>query len=1069
MTSIAPILLEPHLGELGNTKRKPRSDAATGVSAAGVRALSAQMVAFYFRAPIKAFFRTRVDYMAYARAVNPRVADGKWSLHTTTPGLLLHAVRTYGWRFIPNQVLPPLMANAGVGAVLYTSYLQVLGTLHEPVSQGAKRVWPPAPPSATFTAGFTAGTIQSIIAAPLDALQVRLQTSDMLEGQYRSMWHYGHQKLKQIGLRGVFAGWSLSFLRDSLGYAVFFSSFEYIKSQSYYSFVTWYYGSLQANRVDLLASSEVSDRGVPLIKPHYALEPCFLMMAGVVASIAQQTIQHPLSIIQDLHLGRLEYLDHQASLTPSRQRMMQLYYHAYQETFKRCKRKAARVGGWRPWLFRGFLGTAIRQVPSTSAGLVIFELKDLQEPRISRAPQPVTAIIPSSSSASHIPLRSLQPHPDVRDSSEKGSRPSSRSSARSAESGFSIWSDTGDLAEQSAVDDPLHQHLDSAERELLGRSGRRKPKHVHYSAGSGQHRPELDIEKIPIPNPPPRKISRAERVLAVIMTPRNGSNAQHLGLVGKPLLYFTSVFVSLGVFLFGYDQGVMSGIITGWHFKDYFNQPSRATIGTVVAVLEVGAFISSLLVGRVGDVIGRRRTILYGSMVFFIGGALQTFANGIPMMMVGRVIAGLGVGALSTIVPVYQSEISPPHNRGKLACIEFTGNIAGYATSVWVDYFCSFIDNDYSWRLPLLFQCVMGALLGFGSLIICESPRWLLDNDHDEEGMVVIANLYGEGDLLNDKARQEYREIKMNVLVQRQEGERSYSDMFRRYRKRVLIAMSAQALAQLNGINVISYYAPLVFESAGWVGRDAILMTGINGISYLLSTIPPWYLVDGWGRRPILLWGAVAMIISLSLISYFIYIEIPATPTLTVIFVMVYNAAIRAKGASLSTASNWAFNWLVGEVTPVLQAAIKWRLYLVHAFFCACSFVVVYFLYPETSGVRLEDMNMLFGDASTAMPTPATQGERGSLIGAGSPVPSLDLRRPYGQFGTDSSIPGLDIDPPSLSPDRISKRGRSDSQQSGARREGLGGWISGMVNRKAAGPGASNQYRRLEQGEEDEG
>lgn len=226
--------------------------------------------------------------------------------------------------------------------------------------------------------------------------------------------------------------------------------------------------------------------------------------------------------------------------------------------------------------------------------------------------------------------------------------------------------------------------------------------------------------------------------------------------------------------------------------------------------------------------------------------------------------------------------------------------------------------------------------------------------------MVVIANLYGEGDIHNDLARQEYREIKTGVIRQRQEGERSYSDMFRRYKKRVLIAMSAQALAQLNGINVISYYAPLVFESAGWVGRDAILMTGINGISYLLSSVPPWYLVDGWGRRPILLSGAVAMIISLSLISYFIYVDIGATRTLTVIFVMIYNAAfgaswgpipwlyppeilplsIRAKGASLSTAANWAFNWLVGEVTPVLQSAITWRLYLVHAFFCACSFVV---------------------------------------------------------------------------------------------------------------------------------
>jgi MFS family permease len=95
------------------------------------------------------------------------------------------------------------------------------------------------------------------------------------------------------------------------------------------------------------------------------------------------------------------------------------------------------------------------------------------------------------------------------------------------------------------------------------------------------------------------------------------------------------------------------------------------------------------------------------------------------MMVVGRIIAGVGVGMLSTIVPVYQSEISPPHNRGKLACIEFSGNIIGYATSVWVDYFCSFIDSGLSWRIPLLMQCVMGALLGAGSLLIVESPRYI--------------------------------------------------------------------------------------------------------------------------------------------------------------------------------------------------------------------------------------------------------------------------------------------------------------------------------------------------------
>ena len=143
----------------------------------------------------------------------------------------------------------------------------------------------------------------------------------------------------------------------------------------------------------------------------------------------------------------------------------------------------------------------------------------------------------------------------------------------------------------------------------------------------------------------------------------------------------------------------------------------------MVAILEIGAFCSSLVVGRVGDIIGRRKTIFYGSCIFFVGGAFQTLANGMPMMLLGRITAGVGVGMLSTIVPIYQSEISPPHNRGKLACIEFSGNITGYATSVWVDYFCSYIGNNNSWRIPLMMQCVMGALLGIGSLIIVESPR----------------------------------------------------------------------------------------------------------------------------------------------------------------------------------------------------------------------------------------------------------------------------------------------------------------------------------------------------------
>ncbi|TEA22733.1 MFS glucose transporter mfs1 [Colletotrichum sidae] len=675
------------------------------------------------------------------------------------------------------------------------------------------------------------------------------------------------------------------------------------------------------------------------------------------------------------------------------------------------------------------------------------------------------------------------------DSYDKHHHHGPRSSEDSSEES---WTDTGDIAEQLAdEEDPLRIQLArDIDDDLLAGVHKRHPSHhkhpkkkqkhvrIQLSPDRREHSPSrrgvVDKEAIEVPDITQPRPTRAQRAIGVIMS---GGSSIH-GLTGKALIYFTSIFVSLGVFIFGYDQGVMSGIITGSYFNNYFHSPSRAEIATMVAILEIGAFISSLVVGKVGDIIGRRKTILYGSIIFFVGGAFQTFANGMPMMMFGRIVAGFGVGALSTIVPVYQSEISPPHNRGKLACIEFSGNIIGYTTSVWVDYFCSFIPSDLAWRIPLLMQCVMGALLGLGSLVIVESPRWLLDNDHDEEGIVVIANLYGKGDIHNPKARDEYREIKMNVLLQRQEGERTYAEMFRRYGTRVFIAMSAQGLAQLNGINVISYYAPLVFESAGWVGRNAVLMAGVNGITYLLSTIPPWYLVDRWGRRPILLSGAIVMSVSLSLISYWIYLDIPATPMLTVIFVMIYNAAfgyswgpipwlyppeilplsVRSKGASLSTATNWAFNWLVGEMTPILQEWIEWRLYLVHAFFCATSFVVVYFIYPETCGVRLEEMDSLFGDATTVMGTPSVHAETGSLMGAGSPVGSISYRGRPGNFTAQSAIPGLSLDPPDI-PDGKDPDGEASST--------ISGWVSRVVGRtRDQSSSGSGRYAPVNQGDE---
>ncbi|KAG2160549.1 hypothetical protein D6C86_01102 [Aureobasidium pullulans] len=337
------------------------------------------MFAFYFRVPVKAFFRTRIDYLAFPRAINPLLqSTGKWSWAGTTPGILAYAIRTHGWSFIPNQVLPPLLANVTVGAVLYTSYLGALGLYYEPASHSSKRIYPPAPFSLTFAAGFSAGAFQSVIAAPLDALTIRFKTTDLTQGTYKNMWDYASRKLQAIGARGAFAGWGLSFVKDAFGYGLFFGTFEYVKSQLFYEYVShWYsrYGLLSMfhkHQIDLQRITDQEDR--PVIKPHYLMEPSFILLAGATASVLQQVVAHPLTRIQELHFQRLATLDELLQTRPGRLDTMQLYARAYQKTWIQAGKRATKSGGWLRWLYQDFWMTTLRQVPSTSAGLIMFEI-----------------------------------------------------------------------------------------------------------------------------------------------------------------------------------------------------------------------------------------------------------------------------------------------------------------------------------------------------------------------------------------------------------------------------------------------------------------------------------------------------------------------------------------------------------------------------------------------------------------------------------------------------------------------------------------------------------------------
>ena len=183
------------------------------------------------------------------------------------------------------------------------------------------------------------------------------------------------EALLTSAVTGIFAGWGLSLLKDSFGYGAFFATFEYVKAQAYYAFVTKYYGNLCGNLLEPFFTPKLEESGpIDVIKPHYAIEPAFLMLGGITASISQQIVQHPLTLVQNIHYKSLAYIGRQPQTGHPTSGMMRSCFAAYAETYRRCLVHVRRARGWRRWIYRGFIINTIKQVPSTSAGLVIFEL-----------------------------------------------------------------------------------------------------------------------------------------------------------------------------------------------------------------------------------------------------------------------------------------------------------------------------------------------------------------------------------------------------------------------------------------------------------------------------------------------------------------------------------------------------------------------------------------------------------------------------------------------------------------------------------------------------------------------
>ncbi|KAH4240525.1 hypothetical protein HBI05_109330 [Parastagonospora nodorum] len=472
----------------------------------------------------------------------------------------------------------------------------------------------------------------------------------------------------------------------------------------------------------------------------------------------------------------------------------------------------------------------------------------------------------------------------------------------------------------------------------------------------------------------------------------------YFGMTGKWLTFWVTVACATDMTLFGYDQGVFGGVIVTPDFLDQLDLNGKTSlISTVTAIYDIGCFLGAILVCVIGDPLGRKNCILLGTTIMSIGAILQIASFGVPEMIVGRVIAGIGNGINTSTAPVWQGETSKASWRGKLIVIEMIMNIAGFSMSNWVAYGFSFLGGSVAWRVPLAFQFLFIIILFATVPWLPESPRWLMMKGRVDEAEKILADLEAT-DVTDPFIIAQSKDIQWAVQYEKDHAIR-WRDLLRGRTgdqagthtiRRMLLGMGTQAMQQLIFLQIINNYLPTVLiVSVGLTNNMARLLAACNSVSYLLFSLIGIPNVERWGRRKMMMYAAAGQFFCYCIITICIrYNEMSSLAETTqqmwakasIAFFFLYyvffgigwqgvpwlypteinSMAMRTKGAALGTATNWIFNFMVVEITPPGIESLHWKFYIIWCVFNFSFIPIVYFLYPETAGRTLEDIDRIF-------------------------------------------------------------------------------------------------------------
>ncbi|GAA6018298.1 hypothetical protein JCM10207_000795 [Rhodosporidiobolus poonsookiae] len=444
--------------------------------------------------------------------------------------------------------------------------------------------------------------------------------------------------------------------------------------------------------------------------------------------------------------------------------------------------------------------------------------------------------------------------------------------------------------------------------------------------------------------------------------------------------YIAGALPTIGGVMFGVDISSMSAQLDNPYYLRQFKSPNSDLQGGITASMPAGSFGGALINSWLSDRIGRKKCIILSGWLWVLGCIIQAVAKNVTTLVAGRVVAGLAVGIASAIVTVYQAEITKPSIRGRIVSIQQLAITVGIFLQYFVQYGASYIEGVASFRLPWALQLIPGLVLGTLMFIFPESPRWLMDNGREEEALQILADVHAAGDTEDELVRLEYNEIKRQIEFEKTQSAKSYMDLLKPdVRRRVFLGCTEQMWSQLTGMNVMMYYVVLVVQSSGLNGRRAgLIASGVQYALNVLFTLPALYYIDKWGRRPMLLYGAIAMGIFLCLpwrvdgntngrnailvFSYLFVCSFAITwgPCSWTYASEIFPTRVRGKAVSFATATNWVFNFALAYATPPAFRNIQWKTYFVFMTFNFAAAIHIYFMFPETKGRTLEEMEEVF-------------------------------------------------------------------------------------------------------------